>query len=211
MKACRAIRSGLEKRQHQPKDRSPFFLAEGIQQSWEEAGHDHVKDFLEILNIHLFNDYQDLAQRRSIKIMSILIWIGMSDWQWLSFSHHYGFRENQLDVIDLPLSKASSLSGLLQTCDLEDAFQTAQYMFLPLTITENRDLGAMPDKYPLPFLGSHLLVQDTHQTVTEELVAAKHLRRRRGRDFEANQSVMSLPHKARLGIDVRNIARVDGM
>jgi hypothetical protein len=198
-KACQAIKSGLENRLRRPKDHPPFFLEDDIQQSWEEAGSYLVHDFLEPFNILL--DYQGLARTRFIKIMSILIWIGISDWQWQTISLYFS---DHLDVVDLPLSEASSLFAVLENWSVESAFRTAQYMFLPLTITENKDLGQRPDECPLPFLESHLLVQDARQTVTKELIAAKHLRRERGGTLVANHSVMLLPHGERLGADLKS-------
>ena len=184
---CRVIRSALEKRVHRPKDHQPFLLEKDIRLSWEEADPVLVKLFLGSINIPY--GYPALARNRSIKFLSILIWIRIEDWS--MFAAHFILDAYNLDTHNLPLSSIKS-SPFLMLSDYENDFLAAQYMFLPVIITEKIDLGGVPSARPLPFLESHLLGQDAHLVVTKKLIAAKHLRYNSGEHLTSNPSVTFL-------------------
>jgi hypothetical protein len=190
-----AIRLGLENRMRRPERHPPFLLEDDIQQSWEEAGDTAVNSLLESLGVP--STQMNLAKKASIKFISTQIWIGTRDWSSFAalFSSHHG----QMDDI-MPLLTTDTLLELPADQVVEHGFFAAQYRFLPLTITQDRDLGSVRTECPLPFLESHILAEYSDQVVTRELIAAKHLRYTRSGHPQANLLVIVFRHADGLGL-----------
>jgi hypothetical protein len=127
---------------------------------------------------------QYIAWDKFRKVLSILVWIRWDDWDDFKkiFLEHVD-SHRRLDYNDQNLPFAWDTS-FLHAHRLRSEFLNAQYIFIPIILTEDgpnhHSQNEYGYQYRMPFIESHKLKESTGDNLTRELVAAKHFRGKNG-------------------------------
>lgn len=118
------------------------------------------------------------------KVLSILVWIRWDDWddfKKIFLEHVDSHRRPDYNDQNLPFAWDTSF---LHAHRLRSEFLNAQYIFIPIILTEDgpnhHSQNEYGYQYRMPFIDSHKLKKSTGDILTRELVAAKHFRGKNG-------------------------------